>query len=40
MKGEKTKINIGGEDIVLGPLGDEDVQMDDDLRSHDIIEYV
>jgi len=25
MNGERSKINIGGEDIVLGPLGDEDL---------------
>lgn len=27
------KINIGGEEIVVGPLGDEDASTDEDLRS-------
>ena len=35
-----TKINIGGEDIVVGTLGNEDVQVEEELRSQDLINYV
>lgn len=35
-----TKINIGGEDIVVGALGNEDVQVEEELRSQDLINYV
>ena len=37
---ELDEINIGGEKIVVGSLGEENMQMDDDLRSHDIVEYL
>lgn len=37
---ELDEINIGGEKIIVGSLGEENMQMDDDLRSHDIVEYL
>lgn len=37
---ELDEINIGGEHIIVGSLGEENMQMDDDLRSHDIVEYL
>lgn len=36
----KDVIDIGGEKIILGSLGEEDLQMDEDLRSQDLIEYI
>lgn len=35
-----SEINIGGEKIVVGALGVENVQLDHDLISHDIVEYL
>jgi len=36
----KDVIDIGGEEIVLGPLGGEDLMVDEELRSQDIVEYI
>ena len=36
----KDIIDIGGEKIVLGALGEEDLQTDDELRSQDLMEYI
>jgi len=39
-KAGKDIIDIGGEKIVLGTLGEEDLQVDEELRSQDLIEYI
>jgi len=36
----KDVIDIGGEKIILGPLGEEDLQVTEDLRSQDLVEYL
>ena len=36
----KDIIDIGGEKIVLGTLGEEDLQTDEELRSQDLMEYI
>ena len=33
-------IDIGGEKIVLGALGEEDLQVDEELRSQELNEYI
>ena len=33
-------IDIGGEKIVLGTLGEEDLQVDEELRSQDLVNFM
>ena len=33
-------IDIGGEQIVLGSLGNEDLQVDSELRSQELVDYI
>lgn len=36
----KDTIDIGGEKIVLGNLGEEDLQVDEELRSQELTQYI
>lgn len=36
----KDIIDIGGEKIVLGSLGEEDLQVDEELRSQDLVDFI